>query len=200
MANTKTGTTKGATATAKGGKVSKAQNEAGIVARAAEYAAKAQVGLAAVTGNPTIAPAQTVQAALLGGMIASLASAGNEGKGEAKARTRTPAHTGGIFGHVCTVGRRAGKVWYATESTGYSIAAIFTAQGQAGRKACIAAGVAAGFSAGSVTSCWGDYVAFNASLTAAGLLSLAHAYNEAANAALAEGLIVHTGNVPELTA
>lgn len=175
MANSKTGSTKGATA--KGGKVSKAQNEAAI---------------AAVTGEPTIAPAQiqTVQASLLGGMVASLASAGNEGKGEAKARTRTPAHTGGIFGHVCTVGRRAGKVWYATESTGYSIAAIFTAQGQAGRKACIAAGVAAGFSAGSVTSCWGDYVAFNASLTAAGLPSLAHAYNE--------GVLVHTGNVPEL--
>lgn len=97
----------------------------------------------------------------------------------ATAKVRLAAHTGGVFGHMCTVGRRSGKCWYATGSAGYNIGALLCQHAGVGRKAAVAAAVAAGHSAGSATSCWGDMQAFNASLTAAGLPSLQTAYASA---------------------
>lgn len=106
----------------------------------------------------------------------------------AVAKVRTPAHTGGVFGHLCTVGRRSGKCWYATGSAGYNIGALLCQHAGAGRKAAVAAAVAAGHSAGSATSCWGDLQAFNASLTAAGLPSLQTAYANVVPASHANGV------------
>ena len=106
----------------------------------------------------------------------------------AVAKVRAPAHTGGVFGHVCTVGRRASKCWYATGSAGYNIGALLCQHAGAGRKAAVAAAVAAGHSAGSATSCWGDMQAFNASLAAAGLPSLQTAYASVVPATNANGV------------
>lgn len=106
----------------------------------------------------------------------------------AVAKVRTPAHTGGVFGHLCTVGRRQGKCWYASGSAGYNIGALLCANAAGGRKGAVAAAVAAGFSAGSATSCWGDLQAFNASLQAAGLPSLQTAYANVVPASHANGV------------
>lgn len=123
------------------------------------------------------APAPMGLAAQAAAIVAATAAA--QAAPTATAKVRTPAHTGGVFGHLCTVGRRSGKCWYATGSAGYNIGAVLCQHAGAGRKAAVAAAVAAGHSAGSATSCWGDMQAFNASLTAAGLPSLQTAYASA---------------------
>lgn len=184
MANVQTNATATATrkpATAKGGKAKGNANN--IMQNAYAYAAQAQVGLAAVTGLPTIpaqaqAQAQAAPVSLAAQLAAAQqASAAAPTQAQATARQpRQPAHAGGVFGHTCTVGRRAGKCWYAAGSAGYNIGALLCQHAAQGRKAAVAAAVAAGHSAGSATSCWGDMVAFNASLANAGLGNLAHAY------------------------
>lgn len=80
--------------------------------------------------------------------------------------------------HVCTMGRRGGKVWYGKGSVGYNIALVFAAQpAGATPKQCKQAAIEAGFSAGSVASCWADYACHNTSLVAAGLPTLGAAYS-----------------------
>ncbi len=119
-------------------------------------------------------PAPTGLAAQAAAIVA--ATAAQAAAPTATAKPRQPAHTGGVFGHICAVGRRQGKCWYATGSAGYNIGAVLCQHAAGGRKGAVAAAVAAGHSAGSATSCWGDMVAFNASLANAGLGNLAHAY------------------------
>lgn len=134
----------------------------------------------------TPAPAPMGLAAQAAAIVA--ATAAQAAAPVAVAKVRAPAHTGGVFGHLCTVGRRQGKCWYASGSAGYNIGALLCANAAGGRKGAVAAAVAAGFSAGSATSCWGDLQAFNASLTAAGLPSLQTAYANVVPASHANGV------------
>lgn len=131
-------------------------------------------------------PATMGLAAQAAAIVAATAAA--QAAPTATAKVRQPAHTGGVFGHLCTVGRRQGKCWYASGSAGYNIGALLCANAAGGRKGAVAAAVAAGFSAGSATSCWGDLQAFNASLTAAGLPSLQTAYANVVPASHANGV------------
>ena len=141
--------------------------------------AKATAKAKATPAAATAAPAPMGLAAQAAAIVAAAAAQAAAPTATATAKVRTPAHTGGVFGHLCTVGRRSGKCWYATGSAGYNIGAVLCQHAAGGRKCAVAAAVAAGFSAGSATSCWGDLQAFNASLTAAGLPSLQTAYASA---------------------
>lgn len=139
--------------------------------------AKATAKAKATPAAATAAPAPTGLAAQAAAIVA--ATAAQAAAPVAVAKVRQPAHTNKIFGHLCTIGRRQGKCWYATGSAGYNIGTLLCQHAAGGRKAAVAAAVAAGYSAGSATSCWGDMQAFNASLTAAGLASLQTAYASA---------------------
>lgn len=145
-------------------------------------ATKAKATAKAKAATPAPAPAPMGLAAQAAAIVAATAAA--QAAPTATAKVRQPAHTGGVFGHLCTVGRRAGKCWYPSGSAGWLIGQLLCQHAAGGRKGAVAAAVAAGFSAGSATSCWGDLQAFNASLQAAGLpnLQTAYATTHAANA------------------